>query len=557
MSAGSQMLAGAARLHDEKPSWLRWVIAFTVGLAALMEVIDVSIVNVSLPQMQGNLGATLAEIGWVITGYAVANVIIIPLTAWLGQYFGTKTYYIFSLIAFIVASMMCGMAHTLPEMIAARVLQGLFGGGLLPRAQAILFETFPPHQIGLAQSVFGISVIVGPTFGPTLGGYLTDTLGWRWVFFINLPIGLLALLMSIAFLPPSKPINRSRKIDWWGILLLATWIGAFQTFLEEGEGDGWFESSFITALACIAVVGLGLFIWRELASRSPAVDLRVLRYRSLAAGSLFAIVLGIGLYGTIFVIPIFTQNILGFTAVQTGMLIIPGALISGLLMPFIGRLSDRVDARIPLAAGTIVVGLATIVLSQINIDTSGHTMFWPLLFRGVGMGLMFIPLSITTLGPVPKQDIASAASFFNLTRQLGGSIGIALLATFLAKRETFHYNTLAEHISRLNMTTQQYLGNLQSMLQAKGMDPVTAEQASYGMIMKVTKTQAMILSFEDVLFMVGSLFLASVILVIFLHSGKGQQRGQPGPRLKEPTHDASATPPPGSVANAPVVKNGK
>jgi MFS transporter, DHA2 family, multidrug resistance protein len=526
MSAATAMMNNAARLHEEKPDWLKWVIAVTVGLAALMEVIDVSIVNVALPQMQGNLGATLSEIGWVITGYAVANVIVIPLTAWLGQYFGTKTYYIFSLVAFILASMLCGLAHTLPEMIAARVLQGLFGGGLLPRAQSILFETFPPHQLGLAQSVFGASVIAGPTIGPTLGGYLTDTLGWRWVFFINLPIGILALLMAIAFLPPSKPVDRSRKIDFIGILLLATWIGAFQTFLEEGEGDGWFESSFIAVLAITTIVGLALFIWRELASRSPAVDLRVLRYRSLVAGSAFAVVVGIGLYGTIFVIPVFTQNILGFSAVQTGLLIMPGALASGILMPFVGKLADRLDARILLGAGAVVVGLATLALSQINIYTSGHTMFWPLMFRGLGMSLMFIPLSLATLAPIQRKDIAAATSFFNLTRQLGGSIGIALLTTFLDKRETFHYNTLAEHTSRFSLTTQQYLSSLQGMFQGRGIDGYSAEQASYGMLMKVVKTQAMILSFEDVLFMVGTLFICTILLVVFLRGGKASDRAK-------------------------------
>jgi len=534
MKTAKQVFSGAAKLHEENPSWLRWVIASTVGLAALMEVLDVSIVNVSIPHMQGNLGATLAEIGWVITGYAVANVIIIPLTAWLGQYFGTKAYYIFSLIAFIVASMMCGFAHTLPQLIVARVLQGLFGGGLLPRAQAILFETFPPHEVGLAQAVFGISVIVGPTFGPTLGGYLTDTLGWRWVFFINLPIGLLTLLMSIAFLPPSRRDRpRPRRIDWWGILLLATWIGAFQTFLEEGEGDGWFGSRFITFLALVAAIGLGLFIWRELASRAPAVDLRVLRYRSLAAGSIFAVVLGIGLYGTIFVIPLFTQNILGFTAVQTGMLIIPGALASGLCMPFIGRLVDRIDARLVLGTGSVIVGAATLTLAQININTAAYDMFWPLLFRGLGMGMIFIPLSVATLGPVPKRDIASAAAFFNLNRQLGGSIGIALLATLLEKRQVFHYNILAENVSRFGVATQQYLFNLQHALQARGINPATAEQASYGMLTRLVKIQAMILSFEDVLLLVGLLFMSVLVLVFFLHGGNHARR----PRAAEAAVD--------------------
>lgn len=528
MATRNNVLRGAAKLHEEQPPWLRWVIASTVGLAALMEVLDVSIVNVSIPHMQGNLGATVAEIGWVITGYAVANVIIIPLTAWLGQFFGTKAYYIFSLIAFILASVMCGFAHSLPELITARVLQGLFGGGLLPRAQAILFETFPPHQIGLAQAVFGISVIVGPTFGPTLGGYLTDTLGWRWVFFVNVPIGILALLMSIAFLPPSRRYReRPRKIDWWGILLLATWIGAFQTFLEQGEGDGWFQSRFISTLAVVAAVGLGLFIWRELATRSPAVDLRVLRYRSLAAGSLFATVLGLGLYGTIFVIPLFTQNILGFTAVQTGLLILPGALASGMCMPFIGRLVDKIDPRPVIAVGAITVGSAAFAISQFNINTGVHDLFWPLLFRGMGMGMIFIPLSVATLGPIPKRDVASGAAFYNLTRQLGGSIGIALLATVLEKRHAFHYTILSQHVSQFGATTQQYLNTLGHVLQGRGIPEAVTQQASYGMLMKMVQVHAMILSYEDVLKLVGTLFFSALVLVFFLGRGGHAKRNSP------------------------------
>jgi len=521
MSRFSNGMQSVARLHEEQPSWLKWVIAFTVSLAALMQVIDVSIVNVSLPQMQGNLGANLSEIGWVISGYAISNVIIIPLTAWLGEYFGTKAYYMVSLVGFIAASVMCGFAHSLEMLIFWRVMQGLFGGGLLPRAQAILFETFPPSQVGLAQAVFGVSVIVGPTFGPTLGGYLTDTLGWRWVFFINVPLGLIALAMSIAFLPPSAATTNRRRVDWWGIILLAVWIGAFQTFLEQGEGDGWFESPFITRLAIITAVGFGLFVWREMASRYPAVDLRVLRHRSLAAGSLYAIVLGISLYGTIFVIPIFTQNILHFTAVQTGMLIIPGALASGLIMPWIGRLVGKYDARFFIAVGSTVVGVAMFFLARMNITSSALSFFWPLLVRGVGMGAMFIPLSVATLGTIPRKEIASAAAFFNLNRQLGGSIGIALLATMVEKRHVFHYDRLAENVSLFNAQTQQYLSGLQTMFTSKGYDATSAQQASYAVLSRMTHLQALVLSFEDVYVLVGVLFLISLPLVFFLGRGGG------------------------------------
>jgi DHA2 family multidrug resistance protein len=503
-----------------KPSWLKWMIAVTVSIGTLLQVIDVSIVNVSLPQMQGNLGATLTEISWVITGYAIANAIIIPLTAWLGDRFGVKSYYLFSLIAFVLASVACGFATSIKMLLVSRVLQGLFGGGLAPRAQAILFETFPPHEQGLAQAVFGLGVIVGPTFGPTLGGYLTDTLGWRWVFFINVPVGIIAVLMAIAFVPASAPRRQiGRGVDWLGILLLAIWLGAFQTFIEEGEGDGWFESGFITMLAIIAVIGLVLFICCELRAKHPAVDLRVLRHRSLMGGSLYAIVLGISLYGTIFVIPLFTQNILHFTARQTGMLIIPGALVTAVTMPLIGRLMGKIDARALVGIGSIIVGSAMFLLAEINVNTSSWSLFTPLLIRGIGMGFLFIPLSVATLGTLPKIELATASGFFNLNRQIGGSIGVALLATLLEKRGVFHYDRLAEHVGVYNSATQYYLNNLQSAFIQKGFDAASANQASISMLDRMTHMQAMILSFEDVYIAVGILFFISLPLVFLLGSG--------------------------------------
>jgi len=507
------------------PEWLKWVIAITVSFAALLQVIDVSIVNVSLPQMRGNLGATIPEISWVITGYAVANAIIIPLTAWLGNHFGTKAYFIFSLVGFVAASALCGFSTSLGMLITARVLQGLFGGGLLPRAQAILFETFPPHQQGLAQTVFGLGVIVGPTFAPTLGGYLTDTLGWRWIFFVNIPVGILAILMASAFVPRHNPEGRSdHSIDWLGILLLALWLGSFQTFLEEGQADGWFESGFITMLAVVALVGFILFIWWELKARHPAVDLRVLRHRSVVGGSLYAIVLGLSLYGTIFVIPMFTEMILGFSAVQTGMIIIPGALATGLIMPVVGRMIGKIDTRLIIGGGSVVIGLAMFMLADMNINTNTHSLFWPLLIRGIGMGGMFIPLSVATLGPVPKPDLTAASGFFNLTRQIGGSIGIAVLATLLAKRQVFHYDRLSEFMSKHSSVTQQYFSQAQVMFQSKGFAAADAHQGALSLIDRMTRLHAMILSFEDAYIFVGVLFFVSLPLVFLLGTGSHTRR---------------------------------
>ncbi|MFH1676110.1 MAG: DHA2 family efflux MFS transporter permease subunit [bacterium] len=509
----------------KRPAWMKWGIVLTASFATLLQIIDVSIVNVSLPQMQGNLGATITEIGWVVTGYAVANAIVIPLTAWVGGYFGQKAYFIFSLVCFILASVLCGMATTLPMLIAARVLQGLFGGGLMPRSQAIIFENFPPEEIGIAQAVFGIGMIAGPTFGPTLGGYITDTLGWRWIFFINVPVGFLAVLMAIVFLPSSaRTVDRKSAIDWSGIALLAIWLGSFQTFLEEGENDGWFESSFIVLLAVLTVVGLGLFIWRELTVARPAVDLRVLRYRSLTAGSIYGIVLGICLFGTIFVIPMFTQRILGFTAVQTGEILIPGALASALLMPFVGAMMGKIDARLAIGFGSVIVGFSMYLLAGMNIDTGTTSIFWPLILRGAGMGFMFIPLSIATLGAIPKKDIPAASGVFNLTRQMGGSIGVAVLATILEKRQVFHYDRLVENVSLYNPVATQYLSSIEKAMMGKGFDSVSSQKLSVMMVDRVTHLHAMILSFEDVYLIVALLFIFSIPLVFFLGRGAKEKR---------------------------------
>ncbi|HKB89126.1 MAG TPA: DHA2 family efflux MFS transporter permease subunit, partial [Opitutaceae bacterium] len=291
----------AARLA--KKGMLKWVIAITASLGAILEVIDTSIINVALPDIQGNLGATLSEAGWVSTGYSCANVIIIPLTAWLSLRFGKKQYLLFSLIGFTLASALCGMATNLTMLVIARILQGLAGGGLLAKAQSLLFETFPREEQGQAQALFGIGVIAGPALGPVLGGYLTDTLGWRWIFFINLPFGILAVLMAMTFLPRDRESEIGHQaVDWTGIGLLTIGLACFQTMLEEGQQDDWFSSHFITTMAVGSVIGMGLFIWRELSIDFPAVDLRVLRFRSLAAGSTYSLVLGMGIYGVVFAV---------------------------------------------------------------------------------------------------------------------------------------------------------------------------------------------------------------------------------------------------------------
>jgi DHA2 family multidrug resistance protein len=509
---------------------LKWAIALTASLGAILEVIDTSIVNVALTDMQATLGATVTEIGWVVTGYGIANVVLIPLSPWLGDFFGKKNYFLFSMAGFTVASVLCGLSSNLPMLVIARIIQGLCGGGLLAKAQAILFETFPPAEQGIAQAVFGVGVISGPAIGPTLGGFLTDTWGWRWIFFINLPIGIVAVMMAIVFLQPDskKRSHSQQQVDWLGIGLLCIAIGSLQTFLEEGEKDGWFESSLIAKLAIAAGVGLVLFVWRELSTAAPAVDLRVLRHKSLAAGSLYSGILGMGLYGTLFAVPLFAQGILGFSATQTGWLLAPGALASAITMMLLGKISTKIDARILIAVGAVGLSIVMFDLAKITPQTGSDNLFWPLLWRGAMTVLMFLPLSLATLGTLPKKDISAGSGFYNLTRQLGGSIGIAILTTLLDRRETFHRNILLAKLTPYDSETNQRLNALAELFQSRGFDAATAQQQAIASLSHLVDLQATILSYADIFRFVGVVFLCSLPLLLFLGKGAGTAKAPLG-----------------------------
>lgn len=524
MSASAALSPAAAPHVDPgvAPRHLRWLIAISVSIAALMEIVDTSIVNVALTEMQATLGATLSEIGWVVTSYGIANVIMIPLSAWLGERFGKKRYFVFSMVGFTLASVACGLAPTLPLLVFARILQGLAGGGLLAKAQAYLFETFPKAEQGAAQALFGVVVIAGPAIGPTLGGWLTTNYTWPWIFFVNVPIGILATFLCITYLPKDEREKRERKVDWAGIGLLILWVGSLQTFLEQGHDEDWFESNLIWALAIAAVLGLGLWVWRELTTDAPAVDLRVLRHRSLSAGSVYSFVLGAGLYGALFAVPIFAQSILGYTAFQTGMLLLPGALASAFMMPIMGRIAGRIDARFVILTGSLLVALSLFLLSGISLQTGPDDLYWPLILRGAGTVMMFLPLSLATFGPLPKSDVSAASGFYNLTRQLGGSVGIAALTTILAQREAFHRSVLGDAVTPGAPAAIERLNLLTRAFTARGSDAPTAHEQALAAIERTLRVQSAVISFGDVFHLVALAFIVSIPLLFFLGSGRGK-----------------------------------
>ncbi|MFO0555536.1 MAG: DHA2 family efflux MFS transporter permease subunit [Polyangiaceae bacterium] len=529
---GSPTLAQQVALDSRPAGSNKWAIAVAVAIGALLEIIDTSIVNVALTSMQASLGATLSQVGWVVTSYAIANVIILPLSAWLGDRFGKKRYFLFSLVGFTAASVLCGLSTNLTMLVIARILQGLTGGGLLAKAQAILFETFPKEEQAMAQGFFGAIVIAGPAIGPTLGGYIVTNIDWRWIFFINLPIGILAVFLTIWALPADDPSKRQKlPVDWLAIGLLAVGIGALQTFLEEGNADDWFESSFITTLAIAAVVSLTWFVVRTLKSEAPVVHLRVLRYRSLWAGSILSVAVGISLYGALFSVPIFAQQILGFTSQQTGMLLLPGALTSAFAMPIAAKLNQRVgDPRATLVFGGLVLITALFMFSRLNPQTSSSELQLPLIVRALGTVFMFLPLQLAALAPVPKKDVGAATGLFNLTRQLGGSIGVAILTTMLEKRTAFHHAVLSEHLVSSDPRTIERVTLYTRALIAKGMDANAAHSAALKLLDGSVRAQAAVISFGDTFFATAVLILVSLPLVLLL------SRPRPGASVAAGAH---------------------
>src|SRR6266700_1579830 len=449
----------------------RYLIAITVSLASVLELLDTSIVNVAIPHMMGNLGATLDQIAWVSTGYIVANVIVLPITGWLSAYFGRRRYFAGSIALFTLASFMCGNAGSLEALVFWRIVQGLGGGALLSTSQAILYEEFPREEYGTAMAIFGVGVMVGPTLGPTVGGWITDTYGWPWIFYINIPFGMLALALTMSFINDSLHQQRAERVDFVGLGLLAVGMGALQTMLERGERLDWLASSEVRTLAAISAVSLIAFIWHELRTAHPVVDLRILKSRQLAVGVVFGMVLGVCLYATVFVLPVYLQNVQHFTANQTGLVILPGALASAFTMAFMGRLQGKFDGRYSIMVGVALFALSMWKHAHFTTQSGMTDFFWPLVFRGVGLGLIFVPLTNLALADLPMSKIPNGTGLFNLMRQLGGSVGIALSATLVQRFQAIHRVDLIASITPYSEVTRERLATIANALMARGDAP--------------------------------------------------------------------------------------
>ncbi len=492
----------------------KWIITFTVITASLLELIDTTIVNVAIPQIQGNLGATLEDVAWLSTGYAVANVIILPMSGWLGSRFGRKNYFLTSIIIFTIASFLCGNAASLEELIAFRILQGLAGGGLISTAQAILLETWPREDVGIATALFGLGAVVGPTIGPTIGGYLLEVADWPWIFYVNIPVGILAAYCTITFIRETPKDGKGKPVDWYGIALLAIAVGSLQTLLEKGESEDWFSNSFMIVLAISSVFGLLLFIWRELSTDHPIVNFKIMRHRSFSIGMVTSFVLGFGLYGSVFVFPIFCQSLLGFTPLQTGELFIAGGICTIAMMPFIGiMLKKGVPAQFMATGGMFLFFVFCWLMSKSTLSSGTDDFFWPLVIRGFGMALLFVPLTTLAVQDLKGPEIGQGSGLNNMMRQLGGSFGIAALTTLIHTRAGFHRSSLLANINDYNPAFTDRLNGLINNFMAKGSSFLDAKIMAMKAIEGIVTKQTLLLTYSDAYWVAGMVMLCSIPLL--------------------------------------------
>jgi len=515
--------------EEEEPlNPYRWLILIGLVTAAILEVLDSTIVNVALPTIGGNLGATYEEVAWVSTGYILSNVIVLPMTAWLSSLFGRRRYLTGSIVVFIIASFLCGTSTSLWELVAFRILQGAGGAALLSTAQATLREIFPAEQQGTVQSLYVLGVIVAPTVGPYLGGYLTDTYSWPWIFYVNVPIGLFSAAIVGTLLSDSRHRVATAKVDFPGIFLLAVGLGSLQYVLEEGNSKDWFDDFSICVLTVVAVVCLTALIFWELSPRNrhPVINLRVLKNRELSAALVLFLALGFGLYGGIFIFPLFVQTILGFTPTVTGAVLMPGGIATGVTAIMCGQLLNRKNPIVKPQV-LILIGMSLFVFSMWDLahmtDQSGEPdTRLALILRGAGLGMLFIPINLAAFSSLKGVEIPQGASMLNLMRQLGGSLGIALLSFFITPAHGQHYSMLASHAYTGNPAFESRLQGAQQALEASGMSAGEAQQGAYQMMSGLVHAQAAALSYNDAFLVIGfSMVLVSPMLLLLRSGPKG------------------------------------
>lgn len=494
-----------------------WIIAVSVMLSTFMEVLDTTVVNVSLPHIAGSLSASVDEATWALTSYLVANAVILPITGWLANQLGRKRLLIFATSGFTIASFLCGLAPTLAFLIFFRVVQGACGGALQPISQAVLLESFPPEDRGKAMGFWGLGIVVAPMLGPVLGGWLTDSYSWRWVFYINVPVGVASVMMTQLFIFDPPYIRRtSSRIDYWGIGMLAVGVAALQVVLDKGQEADWFAAHWITALAVVAGVALVALVIYELKVPHPVIDLRVFLVRTYSTGVFLMAVLGIVLYGSLVILPIMLQTLLGYPALQAGIALFPRGLGSFITMPLVGAFMSRVDPR-KLLLGGIAGGSASLfLLGRLSLNVGYWNIFWPQFLQGVALACLFVPLTTITMDPIRREAMGNATSIFNLMRNLGGSVGIAAVTTLVARHEQTNLNNLVGDVTSSRVRSQGLVQAFRSWFIYRGADAATSTRRAYDALFGMVQRQAAMLSFNQVFWLLGMLFLLMVPLVFLM-----------------------------------------
>jgi DHA2 family multidrug resistance protein len=529
MSTGDAAKEMEIAHQDWQPSMNPWLVAVSVMLATFMVVLDSSVANVALPHIAGNLSASTDESTWVLTSYLVSNAIMLPASGWIARRIGRKRLLMISILVFTAASLLCGVSLNMPMLIVARVLQGVGGGGMQPLAQSILLESFPPQQHGTAMAVYGMGIVVAPVIGPTLGGWITDSYSWRWIFYINLPVGLLALFMANLFIEDPPYLRRAFRgaIDYLGFGLMAVWLGTLQLVLDKGQEADWLAATWIRWTLGASVIALLGFILREFMSREPIVQLRILAERNFGVGTLITGLYGFTLYGVTALLPLFLQTVLGYSALDSGLTVSPRGIGSILSMLLVGFLVNRIDGRVLLACGFLILGYSTFLLSRVNLDVSMGSVVWPNLINGFAGGFIFVPLTTMAMGRLRKQQIGNAAGIYNLMRNIGGSIGIATVTTMLVRGSQIHQNYLAANLTTTNPAAMEGLQGLQARFQMAGASAFTAHQEALGALYRSVQQQASVLAYADNFRLMGFLTLFCIPLVLFFHRLRNHARPRP------------------------------
>ncbi len=542
LESGGEIMTAADRTQRPErdhshwaPTANPWAIAGAVMTATFMVVLDSSVANVALPHIAGSLSASTDEATWVLTSYLVSNAIMLPATGWITRRIGRKRLLTLSIMVFTGASMLCGMAITMPMLIVARILQGIGGGGMQPLAQAILLESFRPVDHGKAMAVYGTGIVVAPVIGPTLGGWITDSYSWRWIFYINLPVGILALFLAGIFIedPPYLKAKFTGKIDGLGFGLMAIWLGTLQLVLDKGQEADWFEADWIRWTLAVSCVALVAFVWRQLTHRDPIVQLRIFLNRNFASGTLVTGLYGVVLYSTTALLPLFLQTLLGYPALDSGLAVSPRGLGSMASMLLAGLLANRIDSRLMLSFGFLILGTSTLMLSHVNLGISMTSVIVPNILNGFAGGFVFVPLTTLAMGRLRKQEIGNAAGVYNLVRNIGGSIGIASSTAFLVRMSQIHQNYLAANLTSSDAALAGTTRGLAQHLAMHGADTYTAQHTALGAVYRMMQQQASLLSYTDAFRLLGYLSLLCIPVVLLF---------QPAQRQRPAAHEPGTAP---------------